>query len=183
VATADVAGGYSLGRLRAPATAIDVEVQFSFEITASPANQGVGFYVRQNGGYLQESVPSGQGYAVFVENFRAPAGIGVWREIGGVEQEIAPHADRPVNPGVVYRVRFRATQETALTTRLQARFWPAAEAEPTDWDVDLTDDAAPLQNQGGGLAVDSWSSITPSTPGSPTPSALWIDEILVVELP
>src|SRR5205814_1079180 len=97
VQVADVVGGaarlapqptsYSLARMKGSPPTGDVEVTFAFRME-DQATQGVGFYVRQNGGYLMQTLPHGQGYAVFVAGswYGANAGIGVWRELDGTEQ-------------------------------------------------------------------------------------------------
>lgn len=194
VETADVQGGrarfrptisgYSLARLYAPFDEQDVEVELTLEFS-DVASQGLGFYVRQNGGYLQETPTHGQGYAVFVEGFRAAPGIGVWREIDGHEQDIVIHFDPALNfqDGVRYRVRFRVTQETPTDTRLRAKVWPEADAEPAGWHVDTTDATPALQNLSGGFAVDAWSAFTPSTPGMPPAAFQFFDDVIVRRLP
>jgi hypothetical protein len=128
------------------------------------STQGVGFYVRQNGGHLHLTVPSGQGYAVFVEGqFRAMPGIGVWRELDGNEFMLAHSGASAPQPqaGVPYRVRFRVQQIDAANTRLQARFWAETDPEPLSWQVEFLDATAALQNLGGGIAVDSWNVRVP----------------------
>lgn len=42
--------------------------------------------------------------------------------------------DRPVEPGVDYRLRMRV-----IGGRVQARYWPVTEAEPSTWSIDWTD--------------------------------------------
>jgi hypothetical protein len=156
--------GYSLARLDAPIATRDIEARLTV-VFEDPDTQGVGFYVRQNGGYLDQSTPHGQGYAVFVEAFRGP-GIGVWREVDGVEVpiDILFDAALGLQDGVPYRVRFRVNQVDAATTLLQAKVWPAAQAEPECWHVQATDTTPKLQNVEGGIALDSWSSIQSPNP-------------------
>jgi hypothetical protein len=184
VATADVQGGrgrlipsvsgYSLARMNAPLGCTEAEVTFSFEFT-SGNTQGVGFYLRQNGGYLQQTTPAGQGYAVFVEAFRNPEGIGVWRELGGSEELFGSVAPVPLEPNVLYRVRFRLTQASASETRLQGKVWPNSGSEPAAFQVDHVDSTTPvLQGLGGDLAVDSWSNLQTGTA-----AALFVDDIVV----
>ncbi|MEM9291065.1 MAG: SMP-30/gluconolactonase/LRE family protein [Acidobacteriota bacterium] len=175
VALADLSGaqarfrptpsGYSLARLVAPVDTLDVEVRATL-IFEDIATQGIGFYVRQNGGYLDDTVPPGEGYAVFVEGFRATQGIGVWREVDGHEQPVQIHFDNGLGlqNGVPYRVRFRATQLDAATTQLQAKIWPLGQSEPAAWTVSVTDSTPELQNLSGGIALDSWSSIQSPNP-------------------
>jgi hypothetical protein len=154
-----VPSGYSLARLFAPVETRDAEVTFTL-VFEDVASQGVGFYVRQNGGYLQQTPSHGQGYAVFVEGFRETPGIGVWREVDGHEQDLQILFDPALNfqDGVPYRVRFRVTQLDASTSLLQAKVWPLAGTEPADWQVEAMDATPSLQNVSGGIALDSWSS-------------------------
>lgn len=183
VAIADVQGGrgrlvpttssYSLARMVAPLGCSDVEVTFSFEFT-NPNTQGVGFYVRQNGGHLQSTTPAGQGYAVFAEAFRDPVGIGAWHELGGSEVMIEPIEPVPLSPNTVYHVRYRVTQQSPSTTSLQARVWPDGHAEPTTWQLERTDASAALQGRAGGVAIDAWSALT-----SGTASDLFVDDVVV----
>lgn len=174
-----VASGYSLARMAAPLDAADVEVTFTMRLEDA-ATQGVGFYVRQNGGYLEQSTPPGEGYAVFVEGgFRGTPGIGVWKEDGGHEIELL-HAT-PFSPvaGVDYRVRFHVAQHDPTTTRLLARIWPAAETEPYAWHLDHLDATPQLQGIAGGIAVDSWSVV--QSPGAIVATTA-VDDIVVHRL-
>lgn len=156
--------GYSLARMVAPGTAGAVEALFTL-ILEDAATQGVGFYARQNGGYLQQTVPPGQGYAVFVEAFRGP-GIGVWKETGGAEESIEILFDNALGlaSGVPYRVRYLLENPPPAgsggSTRLRARVWPQGSPEPAAWQVDALDGTAVLQNVSGGFAIDSWSELT-----------------------
>lgn len=174
VALADVQNGrgrlrpepsrYSLARMVAPGTATDIEALFTMWLEEA-STQGVGFYARQNGGYLQQTSPFGQGYAAFVEAFRGP-GIGVWKEEGGAEVSLQILFDAALGlaSGTPYRVRYRLETVPAEppldSTRLRARVWPAGQPEPGSWQVDLTDATAVLQGANGGFAIDSWSSRT-----------------------
>jgi hypothetical protein len=187
VAVADVQGGrgrlvpttssYSLARMVAPLGCSDVEVTFSFEFT-SANTQGVGFYVRQNGGHLQATTPRGQGYAVFAEAFRDPAGVGAWHELDGNEVMIEPIAPMALAPNTLYRVRYRVTQQDASTTSLQARVWPDGSAEPTTWQLERTDASPALQSRAGGVAIDAWSALT-----SGSASDLFVDDVVVTAAP
>ncbi|NJL29052.1 MAG: SMP-30/gluconolactonase/LRE family protein, partial [Thermoanaerobaculia bacterium] len=160
-----VPSGYSLARLAATVETRDVEVRFTL-VFEDVASQGVGFYVRQNGGYLQQTTPHGQGYAVFVEGFRGTPGIGVWREVDGVEQDILINFDPALGfqNGVPYRVRFRVNQVDSATTLLQAKIWPVGQTEPAAWNVRATDTTPQLQGITGGIALDSWSGIQSPNP-------------------
>ncbi|MFT4571663.1 MAG: gluconolactonase [Hyphomicrobiaceae bacterium] len=174
---------YSLARLYAPDSETDVEVLLTVEFSDIDT-QGLGFYARSNGGYLDQTSPMGQGYAVFIEGFSTSSGIGVWREINGVEQSIVRNLDPSFNlqNGVRYRVRFRVFQEDASTTRLQARIWVEGQTEPTLWHADETDSTPVLQGLSGGFAVDAYSSINPGTPGSPVPADQFFDDVEIYRL-
>lgn len=154
--------GYSLGRLYADVPTRDVEVRFLMVLEDATA-QGVGFYVRQNGGHLNQTFPTGEGYAVFVEgSFRGMPGVGVWREEDGHEIQIAHSGAAAAAPtsGVPFRVRFRVHQLNATQTLLQAKIWPDAAAEPVAWQVSAVNNQPSLQGATGGIAVDSWNSAT-----------------------
>lgn len=188
VAAADVVGGrarfrpgpttYSLARLVAPIATTDVEVQLTLEFE-DVGTQGVGFYVRQNGGYLAETTPAGQGYAVFVEGFRGD-GIGVWKEIAGVEIPLAITFDPGLGlvDDVPFRVRFRVNQVGATSTLLQAKVWPVGDPEP-NWQVTFLDSTPELQGISGGIALDSWSSI--QTP-NPITAVTFVDDVVIEPL-
>ena len=155
-----IASGYSLARMLAPAGTVEIDLTFTFELEDEPT-QGVGIYVRQNGGYLEQTNPPGQGYGVFAEgSFRALPGIGVWKEENGVEINLAHSGALAPTAGTSYGVRFRVQQWDATTTRLLTRIWPATDPEPFGWFVDQLDTTAVLQGVSGGLAVDSWSVLT-----------------------
>jgi len=157
---------YALARMGAAVETRNVEVRFTLRFEDADT-QGVGFYVRQNGGYLQSTTPHGQGYAAFAEgSFRGLPGIGVWREIDGQEQQIG-HQPSPyptISASVEYRVRFQVLQTSSTATLLRAKMWPDGDAQPADWQASATDSSTELQNVSGGIAVDSWSSIGTSGP-------------------
>jgi hypothetical protein len=183
VQSATIAGGrgrivpmtssYSLGRMGASAAVRDVEVTFNLEFE-SIGTQGIGFYVRQNGGWLGHTNPTGAGYAIFVEGFRG-ARMAMWHEIDGSETEIASSAATlTLASNVIYQVRFRVTG--ANPTRMQARLWPSGQSEPGTWQIDITDSAGP---QGaGGFAIDSWSTATSGTLSVGTS----VDDVEVTEM-
>ncbi len=165
---------YSLARMKAPAPTRDVEVAFALTFEQQ-STQGVGFYVRQNGGYLQQTNPQGQGYAVFVEGFRGFPRIGLWKEQGGVETELAfLNLATPFVDGLVYRARFRTIQQDESATHLYGKVWLASNAEPAGWQVDVADSSVvPLQGATGGIAVDSWSVLQ----DPPITAHTFVDEI------
>lgn len=167
---------YSLARMVVPMSCTNVEGSFTFEMT-DPQNQGVGFYLRQNGGYLTDTMPPGAGYCSFSQAFTAPNGISLWREIDGQEIILAPYTPSPIMGGVEYAVRFRVTQLDPATTRLQTRIWATTDAEPVTWDIDMTDSTASLQNQAGGLAIDVWSMPVVAA------SDVFVDDIVVMAAP
>jgi gluconolactonase len=174
-------GSYSLARMKAAIAHRDVEVRFAFVMENDPT-QGVGFYVRQNGGYLTQTIPNGQGYAVFLEGaFRGQPGIGLWKEQAGVESPLAHSAGSVAGPtaGVLYRVRLRVHQVNATSTYMQAKFWADSSAEPVGWQVSVTDSTPVLQNIEGGIAVDSWS-VTQSP--NPITTSIFVDDIQIESL-
>jgi hypothetical protein len=150
---------YSLGRMGIAEVQRDVEVSFQLKFEDEPS-QGVGFYVRQNGGYLQQPGLHGAGYAVFISS--SFGGLGLWREEDGREAQIAG-ASVPLSSTVTYAVRFRVAQDQPSSTRLQARLWVASQAEPSAWQVEALDSTASLQGATGGFAVDSWSNQSTGT--------------------
>jgi hypothetical protein len=138
----------------------DVEVTVTVEF-ANVAGQGFGFYVRQNGGYLQDSVPHGQGYAMFLKGgWGWPEDLGIWHELDGVEIQFATGYN-PIPGGLQddtpYRLRYRVTQLDAFTTSVQAKVWPAAAAEPVPWTVETLGTAGVLQGTAGSFAIDIYN--------------------------
>ncbi len=185
VALADVQGGrgrlrpiissYSLARMIATIDCAEVDASLTFMFT-DDNTQGVGLFARNNGGYLRQTEPFGQGLAAFAEAFRNPVGIGLWREFDGQERLISAVAPFDIQPDVEYRMRFRLTQQDASTSLLQTKIWPLSENEPADWTAEQTDDTASLQNVGGALAVDAWSD----GPANGSDAAdLFFDDIVV----
>jgi hypothetical protein len=156
------ANGYSLARMGVTAAHRDFEVTFQLRFE-DVGTQGIGFYVRQNGGYLT-SATHGAGYAIFVEGFRGSQ-VGVWREVDGGEAEIQISPFSPsLMSNLTYAARFRVTQAQAGgPTRLQARLWAATQTEPSSWQIDATDPTPSLQDALGGFAVDSYSSVSSGT--------------------
>ncbi len=138
----------------------DVEVTVTFEFE-DVVHQGIGFYVRQNGGTLREYLPHGQGYALFLKGaWGWPEDLGLWREIDGVETQFAWGYDPVVSGlqnGTRYQLRFRVTQPDAATTRLQAKVWPEGDAEPVAWTIEANDSQPELQGISGGYAIDIYN--------------------------
>lgn len=171
--------GYSLARMGAAIPTGSVEARFTLQLEDA-ATQGVGFYVRQNGGYLQDTMSHGQGYAAFAEgSFRGTAGIGVWREIDGVEQQIGHQSPYPViSADIAYRVRLQVMQTSPTQTLVRAKLWPDGDPEPDAWQASASDATASLQNVSGGIAIDSWSSyIAP-----PITASTFVDNIELISL-
>jgi hypothetical protein len=169
VTTSDLQGGRgrlngvpgNVARMLLPGfSAVDVEVEVTFEF-ANAVGQGIGFYVRQNGGSLREYVPHGEGYAMFLKGPWAwPEDLGIWREIDGIETQFATGYNpipATLENGVRYRLRFRVAQSAPDATRLQARVWPESESEPTAWTVDVTDTEPLLQGTAGSFAIDIYN--------------------------
>jgi hypothetical protein len=124
-------------------------------------NQGFGFYVRQNGGTLQEYLPYGQGYAMFLKgNWYWPEDLGLWREIYGIETQFA-WGDTPIVGGlesdVRYRLRYRVTQANPDSTLLQARVWIDGDPEPAAWTIEAFDTHPELQGTAGSFAIDIYN--------------------------
>ena len=171
---------YALARMGADVVTRNVEARFTLRLEDA-TTQGVGFYVRQNGGYLQDTVPRGQGYAAFAEgSFRGTSGIGVWREVDGEEQEINHQFPYPtVAAGIDYRVRFQVLQTAPAQTLVRARLWPDGDPEPIEWQASVTDTTSALQNLDGGIAIDSWSSIGTS---GPIAAHTFVDNVELISL-
>jgi len=134
---------------------LDTDVTFTVEFEDF-ANQGMGFYLRQNGGYLTQSTPNGQGYAVFWEG-DGVAELGLWREVDGVETLILAIPDPIVDgvvDGTVYRVRYQVEQTTATETTQRAKVWLASDAEPSAFNIQTISTFPELQLIRGGIAVD-----------------------------
>jgi len=174
------ASGYSLARMIHPVNNMNAEATYSIYFE-NATTQGVGFYLRANGGYLQQTNPTGQGYGVFVERFAGQgAGIGLWYENNGVEISFIRDYDPSyqIDNEVEYIVRYQVFQESPTTTRLRARFWQAGTTEPPQWQVSYLDDFAPLQNTQGGILIDSWSTQQNGT----ILDAIRVDNIEVTQL-
>lgn len=173
--------GYSLARMGTALATSNVEVRFTLRFE-DIATQGVGFYVRQNGGYLTQTAPHGQGYAAFVEGgFRNLPGIGLWKEIDGAEMQIA-HSPAPtpaLTDGADYRVRYQVLQIDPAQTLSRAKLWPAGSDEPAAWQTSVLDSSVPLQNIAGGIAVDSWSSLQT---GAAITAHTFVDNIEIIAL-
>ena len=171
---------YPLARMFADVETMNVDVRFRLRMEDASRN-GVGFYVRQNGGHMLNTVPAGSGYAVFVEgSFRGQSGIGLWREDAGAEINFAHSAAGLLDPqsGTSYEVRFQVSQQDASTTALRARLWPSGESEPAVWHVQDINSQFDLQGISGGIAVDSYDQQS----GNPTPAHTFVDDIEVREL-
>lgn len=146
------------GRIYLPgfdANDVDILVTIAYD---NFFEQGIGFYGRQNGGALTQTDPAGLGYAVFYEGGYQQA-LGLWREVDGVEERLAaqmmPIAGGPA-AGAPYRVRFQVEQQ-GDGTALRAKIWPADEAEPDAWGVEVVDATPELQNIGGSFAADVYN--------------------------
>jgi hypothetical protein len=140
--------------------ATDIEAQMTLEFEDA-ANQGIGFYARQNGGTLQEYLPHGQGYGVFLKGgWGWPEDLGIWREINGQETQFATGYN-PVPGGLIngvrYRVRYRVTQHAADSTLIRAKVWPQTGSEPAAWTVEVFDSQPELQGTPGDFALDVYN--------------------------
>ncbi|TPW17441.1 MAG: hypothetical protein FD129_374 [bacterium] len=153
---------------------VNVEALLTVEF-ANVGGQGIGFYVRQNGGTLREYQPHGQGYAMFLKGSWAwPEDLGIWREIDGIETQFQTGYNPLVGGllnGVPYRLRFRVFQSSPDTTRLLARVWRENELEPVAWTVEASDTRAELQGTAGSYAIDLYNHFG----GAP----IFIDDIVI----
>lgn len=157
---------------------VDVDMLMTLEFE-DVDSQGIGIYCRQNGGSLQEYVPYGQGYAVFLKGgWGWPDDLGIWREINGVETQFAT-AYNPIVGGlqnnVRYRVRFRVTQIDPATTQLQARVWVEGNPEPALWNVDVVDTEPLLQGTAGSFAADIYNQFGTSN--------IYLDDFVINSYP
>ncbi len=174
---------YDLSRLHLPYREHDVEALFTIRF-GNPGQQGIGFGLRQNGGYLAPGNPpgnTGRGYAVFTEGFQSPLDFGVWYELNGIETPLQ-RIDIPgftLQANLRYRVRFRVFQETVVSSRLQAKIWAEGTPEPVLWQISRLDNSIP-QAAGGieGFAIDSFSN----QPEGDPPAHTWIDDIEIRRL-
>ena len=163
----------NVGRIGVPGLS-EVDVEVVLTVTFDDWNtQGMGIYVRQNGGWLTNTVPPGEGYAVFLEGDGLDA-IGIWREIDGIEIEMHSEVPPPIVDGVAYRLRFGCLQSGGVT-QLRAKIWPALDSEPLPWNVVHFDDTAVLQNQPGTFAIDMYNYSAPL--------GIYLDDIEVRTLP
>lgn len=172
---------YPLARMVAPLNYRDVELRARFMLE-DPSSQGVGFYVRQNGGSLIDTVPAGQGYGVFIEGPWAgrPEGMSFWQEVDGIETVFSgamTHTGPAPQPGVFYNLRFQVYQSTPNNTYLRAKFWPddGVTAEP-EWQISVGDSTSELQGVRGGIAVDSYQH------GAYSVASIHVDDIEVEPL-
>ncbi len=167
---------YSLGRMGAPIACQD----FSATVTvmfSDPGTQGAAIYGRQSGGYLRETSPFGRGYSVFAEAFRDPIGVGLWRELGGVEQDLTPVAESEIEPLVPYRMRLQVTQIDEGESLLQGKLWKAGQPEPDAWSVQYVDNGSSFQNAHGAIALDVWSILVEGD--MPMASDVYFDDLVV----
>jgi len=138
---------------------LDTDVTFTVEFEDF-ANQRVRFYLRQNGGYLTQSTPNGQGYAVFWGGGDGVAELSLWREVDGMEEFILATPDPIVDgvvDGTVYRVRYQVEQTTATETTQRAKVWLASDAEPSAFNIEVISTFPELQLIRGGIAVDLYN--------------------------
>jgi len=118
------------------------------------SSQGVGFYLRQNGGYLTDSVTNGQGYGVFLEGNSND--FGLWYELNGVEIKITGVYNPPITilDDTEYQIRYQVEQININDTIQRAKIWLITNSEPASWNIETTTSIANLQNISGGIAVD-----------------------------
>ena len=133
---------------------LDFDAEFTVEFD-DWTRQGVGLYVRQNGGWLRHTDPPGQGYGVYLEGgFQQQ--LGVWRERAGVEELVGGSPLTAIEPLVPYRVRLQCIQMENATL-LRTKIWAARSAEPAAWAVELIDVTPELQDIAGDIAIDMYN--------------------------
>ena len=167
---------YSLARMGAPIACQDFNATVTV-MFGDPGTQGAAIYGRQNGGYLRETSPFGRGYSVFAEAFRDPVGVGLWRELGGIEQDLTPVAESEIEPLVPYKMRLQVTQIDTAESLLQGKFWKAGQPEPDAWDVEIVDTENSFQNAQGAIALDVWSILVDGE--APVASDVYFDDLVV----
>ncbi|MFV2059886.1 MAG: hypothetical protein ACC653_04325 [Gammaproteobacteria bacterium] len=152
----------------------DSDVVFTVEFEDF-ANQGVGFYVRQNGGYLTDTATNGQGYSVFMEG-NGTDDLGLWYELNGIETLLTGSNVPAITilNNTAYKIRFQVQQLNSLDTIQRCKVWLASGTEPAAWSIQFTSSFSALQNISGGVAVDLFNY-------SGT-NSIYLDDIVVTEL-
>ena len=175
---------YSLGRMKHPLGEANAEALFSF-VFENAGSQGIGFYLRSNGGHLDKTNPTGQGYGVFIERFSSDESrLGLWYEHDGIETafirqpQISPSVFYDFQTEVKYWVRYQVFQETPTTTMLRAKIWQDSQLEPLVWGVSQIDNYPPLQNLADGIVVDSFHTQSTGT----ITQGVRIDDITVARI-
>lgn len=157
-------------------TPADVEVMDRFRVPAFTDDEGFGFHARV---HLRSSTAGG------AEN-------GYWLEVDSPNDafRLAKYTDGGLttlarfgspSDGVAYHRRFRAAGET-----IRAKVWPAAEAEPAEWDAEVTDgdhadgwvgvgsyDGELVETDAIAVGVDGASAS--QSPGDEPPALEWVD--------
>jgi hypothetical protein len=132
--------------------ALDFDVEATVELT-DWTRQALAIYVRHNGGWLLETDPPGQGYAMLLEG-GPELRIGLWRERSGVEELVGHVAiAEPIDPLVPHRVRFQCVQ-LQNATLLRTKIWQVDAPEPDAWAIELIDVSPDLQDVAGDIAID-----------------------------
>lgn len=168
---------YPLARMKLAGSVVNSESTFAIELENAPV-QGMGFYGRQNGGYLGATTPNGAGYAIFTSGVTSPPGIGAWYEAPGAGEVQFGTTPFALQSNTTYRLRVRIENETPTATRIRGRIWQDGTAEPATWTHDHLDSTRPeLQNLAGGFAIDAWHN-----PGNGGFEDVWIDDLVICAL-
>lgn len=168
---------YPLARMHLPGSVVNSESTFTLELENVPV-QGMGFYGRQNGGYLAQTNPEGAGYAIFTAGVTTPPGQGSWFEAPGNGEVNFATTMFTQQSNTTYRLRVRIQQETPTSTRIRGRIWLDGDPEPAAWTHDHTDNTRPeLQNLAGGFAIDAWHNA-----GNGGFEDVFIDDLVICQL-
>jgi hypothetical protein len=142
-------GGYGLATVAPQAGIVDLMVDSSQLVTALASTNTVGM---QGGLIARRTDEAPDTYYKAVMNTELSGRtLSIIRVTNGGEVVLARVSNW--NPTVNYNIRFEVTQETWSSTRLKAKIWDAATAEPSSWNISRTDTHPDLQNVKGQIGL------------------------------